>query len=215
MITSIVLAGGRSKRMGQDKAFLKYKNKTFLRTILEKLDKISSQIIISINKDISLYLKEIEGLKAEIKFVKDLKSYDGPLNAIVSSTPYVKNRYVFIGTCDTPLINLDLINYLFKTLKKNEDNYDCIIPVVNSKYQPLNTFYLKNSLELARDSYKEGNKSLFSWLDRLKKLYIYDNTLSKFDKNLSTYLSINTPEMYKALIENKYKKNISRERRKN
>jgi molybdopterin-guanine dinucleotide biosynthesis protein A len=200
MITSVLLAGGRSKRMGRDKAFLQYNGKTFLRNILEKLDKFSSQIIISINRDIEDYRNEIVGLEHKIKFVKDKDRYEGPLNAIVSCSPYIENNYIFLSTCDTPLINVELIFYLYKKLKENEKNVDCLIPVINGKYQPLNTFYLKKTLKLAEESYLQGNKSLFSWIDKLKKMYIYDNELSKFDKNLLTYFSINTPELYKKLL---------------
>jgi len=199
MITSIVLAGGRSKRMGRDKAFLTYKNKTFLRNILETLDKISSQIIISINKDKSLYLNEIKELKNEIVFIKDLDEYAGPLNAVVSCYPYVKSEYVFLSTCDTPILNLDLINFLKEEMERDKD-IECIIPVVNGKYQPLNTFYRKSALKKAEEVYKMGNDSLFSWIDRLNKKYISDKELSKFDKDLKTYFSVNTPDLYKKLI---------------
>jgi molybdopterin-guanine dinucleotide biosynthesis protein A len=201
MISSILLAGGQSKRMGRDKAFLKYKNKTFLRHILEKLDRFSSQIILSINKEEAIYKSELEGIKAEIKFVKDIHKHAGPLNAVVSCSPFVKNKYLFIATCDTPLISLEVVNFLFEKLKENENKFDCVTPIINGKIQPLNTFYLKKSLKYAEESYKRGNKSLLSWLDKLKKLEISENELKSLDPDFKTFLSINTPEMYQFLLE--------------
>ncbi|HHG74860.1 MAG TPA: molybdenum cofactor guanylyltransferase, partial [Persephonella sp.] len=55
-ISAVLLAGGQSKRMGKDKAFLQLNGKTFLRIIAEKLSIYCDQIIVSGNKEKKLYL---------------------------------------------------------------------------------------------------------------------------------------------------------------
>ena len=195
-ISSILLAGGKSERMGEDKAFLKYRNDTFIKIITKKLYRTCDEIIISINKNPKIYEEELYTFLDKIVFVKDKKPYDGPLNAIVSAAEKVKHRFIFIATVDTPLLNPNLIDFYLKKIK----NFECIIPVVKEKFQPLNTLYTKEALEKAKEVYKT-KKSLIAWIEQLKCLKVYEDEISKIDENLYSYWSINTKGEYKKLLE--------------
>lgn len=198
-ITGVVLAGGQSKRMGEDKAFLNYKGKTFLRHILEEIDKFVDDIVISINKPVNLYENEIKNLKKPVKFVKDIDKFAGPLNGIVSCAESIKSDKFFLLTCDTPLFNGKLIPFFQSLL----EDYDCVIPVIDGKYQFLNTIYSKKSLEVAKNLYlKEMKNSLYAWVKNLKVKYIEEKDIKNIDKNLGSYFSVNTPQQYKLLLEN-------------
>lgn len=198
-ITTIILAGGESKRMGKDKAFLLWKNKTFLRHILEKVSLFSDEIIVSANKEKSLYEPQLEGINIPTKIVKDKNPYSGPLNGIVSCLDFISHENVFIATCDTPDINLNVVKFLFE----NISSYDAVIPVIKSKFQPLNTFYKKDAISLGKTLYEKNVKSLFKWISHLNVKYISDAELSKYDPELSTFKSINTPEEYRKFLSQK------------
>ncbi len=196
MITGIVLAGGESKRMGKDKAFLYLCGKTFLRHILEKLDKHCNQIIISGNKEKNLYIKEASDLKAEILFVKDINPYTGPLNGIVSCIDYIKNEYIFISTCDTPLLRAKLIPFFMEEI----DDYEAVIPVIKGKFQPLNTLYRKSAILKGKEAYNEkGIRSLYRWIKLIRHKNIFEDKILSIDRDLSSYLSVNTPQLYEAV----------------
>jgi len=197
-ITALLLAGGLSKRMGRDKAFLTYKGKTFLRNILESIQPYVDKIILSINKSEDLYLNELSGIDREIRFVKDKDRYRGPLNAVVSCSSEISTKYFFLLTVDTPLFKGELIPFL----KNKISDYDCVIPVVNGKYQPLNTIYNSKSLSIANQVYTlEKKDAIFDWVKRLNVKYIYDDELRKIDKNLGSYFSVNTPDNYETLLK--------------
>lgn len=196
-IDCVILAGGQSKRMGRDKAFIPFKNKTFLRNILETLDSICQKFIIVVNKDFSLYKKEVENIQSEVIFVKDIDPYLGPLNGVVSAISCVETDTVFIGTCDTPILNLNLLKNLYKEI----NSFEAVIPEIDGKYQPLNTFYKKEALKKAEKLYKSGNKSLMSLVDSLKIKRINKEYIQKYDKDIFTYKSINTPESYAELLK--------------
>ncbi len=196
-ITGVVLAGGKSKRMGKDKAFLKFKEKSFLRHILEALDKYCNQIVIVINKEENLYTKETKNLSSEIVFVKDKYPYKGPLNGILSSLSKIKNQLVYITPCDTPLLNPEIIPFFVQKI----NDYDAVIPDINGKIQPLNALYKKNALELSKEVFeKQGKKSLMAFLENLNVKFINEKELKKIDKNLYSYFSINTKESYQSLL---------------
>ncbi len=198
-ITSIILAGGESKRMGKDKAFLNWKGKTFLRHILEKVSVFSDEIILSVNKNEEIYENQIKDIDVPVKIVKDLNPYSGPLNGIHSCSDFVEYNNVFISTCDTPDIKISAIEYLFENLK----GYDGVIPVINGKFQPFNTFYKKEAVLKTSRLYEEGIRSIFRWIKTLNVRYIEDRDLRKYDSSLSTFTSINTPEEYKKFLAEK------------
>ncbi len=189
-----LLAGCQSKRMGEDKAFLKFGGQTFLKTIVKKLYEKCDEIILSINKDEEIYQKELNEFLDKITLIKDKNPYDGPLNAVVSVSDSINNPYVFIATVDTPLLNPELIDFY----KEKISDYDCVLPIINGKYQPLNTLYKKDALEKAKEVYK-SSKSLMSWIDKLICLKLYEDEISKIDKNFFSYWSINTKDEYEKL----------------
>ncbi len=195
-ITTIILAGGESKRMGRDKAFLLWKGKTFLRHILERVSQFSDEIIISANKEESIYKKQLEGIKKPVKIIKDKNPYSGPLNGIVSCFKSISYDNVFIATCDTPDINLNTVRFLFDSIK----GYDAVIPVINGKFQPLNTFYTKESISVAKHLYEKNVKSLFKWVENINANFVPDKDFIKYDLSLSMFRSINTPEEYRKFL---------------
>ncbi|WP_456384304.1 molybdenum cofactor guanylyltransferase [Persephonella sp.] len=194
-ITAIILAGGQSKRMGRDKAFLTLGNKTFLRIIGEKLAGYCSQIIVSGNREKELYLSQLEDLNPEILFVKDLHPYAGPLNGIATCSQHVKHSYVFVATCDTPLLEEKLVPFFVKRL----NGYEAIIPEVSEKLQFLNTLYTKEALKKSRKMYNNGIRSLRRWVEALNFLKLSENEIKAVDSGLYSYWSINTPEDYARL----------------
>jgi len=196
-ITTIILAGGESKRMGKDKAFLTLNGKTFLRLILETVDTFSNQIIISGNKDKNVYLKETYKLKNKPVVVKDIDPFKGPLNGIRSCSDFIEEEIVFIATCDTPIIKKEAIFFLYKNLK----NHQCVIPVINGKFQPMNTFYRKEAVEKSKEMYDKGIDSMFKWITFLDSVYVDETLLKEYDRDLITFRSINTPEEYQKLLE--------------
>jgi len=156
-ISCILLAGGQSKRMGEDKAFLKLDGQTFLKIIVKKLYEKCDEITLSINKDEEIYQKELNEFLDKITFIKDKNPYDGPLNAVASVADSINNPYVFIATVDTPLLNPELIDFY----KEKISDYDCILPVINGKCQPLNTLYKKDALEKAISLTEEAIEKLW------------------------------------------------------
>jgi len=194
-VTAILLAGGKSKRMGRDKAFLRLGDKTFIKIIGEKLSPYCSQIIVSGNKEKELYLSQLDEIESEITFVKDLDPYSGPLNGIVSCANYVKYPYVFIATCDTPLIEERLIPFFIEKIK----NHEAVIPEVSEKLQFLNTLYKSSALKKGGNMYNNGIRSLYQWVEALKFLKLYENEIKAIDKRLYSYWSINTSEDYERL----------------
>ncbi|WP_457643259.1 molybdenum cofactor guanylyltransferase [Persephonella sp.] len=194
-ITAVLLAGGQSKRMGTDKAFLKLGGETFIRIIARKLSIYCSQIVVSGNKEENLYLKEIGNVNTEVIVVRDRDPFTGPLNGIASVTPFVKHRLVFVATCDTPLLEPQLIPFFAEKIEEKE----AVIPVIGEKLQFLNTLYTKEALKKSESVYNKGTKSLHKWVEGLDFIKVSESQIKPVDRKLFSYWSINTQEDFKRL----------------
>lgn len=111
--TAIVLVGGKSHRMGREKALLPIGNKTIIEILIEKLKPLFPEIILSTNTPNDfLFLK--------IKMVEDFYKNAGPLGGIHAGLLESNTEKNFIISCDLPLMETDLVNFIcnFETEKK-------------------------------------------------------------------------------------------------
>ena len=112
--TAVILAGGKSTRMGFDKQQLKIGNKIIAEYIADKLSNDFSQIIVVSNKP---HLYENTGL-----FVveDEIKGY-GPLAGLYTGLTYSKSKFIYLIACDMPNISLEFIRYMKGLVKNNTD----------------------------------------------------------------------------------------------
>lgn len=112
-ITAIILAGGKSKRMGKEKALLHIGEKTLIEIMLDKLKTLFSDIIISTNSP-----ENFSFLK--IRMIEDYYKNVGPLGGIHAGLTESETEKNFIISCDLPLMSTEMIEYLcnFNSNKK-------------------------------------------------------------------------------------------------
>ncbi len=112
-ITAIVLAGGKSKRMGKEKALLHIGEKTLIEIMIDKLKTLFPNIILSTNSPENFtFLK--------IRMVEDFYKNVGPLGGIHAGLTESNTEKNFIISCDLPLMSTEMIEYLcnFNSSKK-------------------------------------------------------------------------------------------------
>ncbi|MDQ7055579.1 MAG: molybdenum cofactor guanylyltransferase [Persephonella sp.] len=182
-VDSIILAGGESKRMGKDKAFLSLCGKPFIQIIAEELSKYSNKIIVSVNKDKNLYVDYLKNVNVEVVYVKDSYPYTGPLNGIISCISEIKSEFVFVATCDTPMLKGKLLPFFLKKIH----GYQAVIPEVGGKLQFLNTLYEKPAIDAAEELYKKGVRSLHRWVKSINTLKIGQKEVENIDPHLCSY----------------------------
>ena len=131
-ITGIILAGGKSSRMGTDKGFLMLKNKPFIQYSIDALQPLVSEImIVSDNPDYDAL-----GLKR----VDDITKDAGPVAGICSGLEASLTEYNLILSCDIPLINSEILQ---KLIDNADDTSEVIQIEINRKTLPLIALYKK------------------------------------------------------------------------
>lgn len=181
--TLAILAGGKSSRMNyNNKAFLKYREKTFIENIIEKGKDYKEIIIIANNKEI---YKEFN-----LRVVEDIYKEQGPLSGIHSALENSKTKYCLCVACDMPLLSRELL----KRLGEEDSDFDILIPKVNNRLQPLCALYSKDIVNILKENLKHKN-------NKLQKIIL--NLNYKIIKGLEekNFTNVNTIQEYKELEE--------------
>lgn len=177
-ITGIILAGGKSSRMGSEKGLLLLYNKTFIQHIIEAIRPLVAEIIIvSSNKKYDEF---------EIKRVEDIIPESGPIGGLHSGLTHSKTEDNIVVSCDVPLITTTILNQL---LTYREDSYDIVQFEGEGKTIPLIALYKRHCAKPCYELLSKGEK-------RLRKLVstLHTKTISVSEKELLFVKNINTIE---------------------
>ena len=151
-MTAVILAGGKSSRMGSNKAFLKLKGKTFIERQIDLLREMFDEIFISANTP-----SEYEYLKLPV--FKDIYPEKGPLCGIYTSLVNSGSTSTFMLACDMPFVESGLI----KHLKGFTKEYDVVVPKSERGLEPLHAFYSKNCIDPIKKELDSNNLRIISF----------------------------------------------------
>ena len=184
-ITGILLAGGKSSRMGTDKGFLKLNNKSFIEYSIEALQPLVSEfLIVSNNPDYDVF---------RMKRVDDLIKDAGPLAGIYSGLKHSNTEYNLVLSCDIPLINTGILERLIDA----QDGYQDVVQIVsNGKSMPLIAMYKKACETTFYKLLQNGERRMHVAINQCKVKNIVLNPENDFfTKN------INTPDELKTIAD--------------
>ena len=191
-ITGIILCGGKRLRKRTNKRLFKLGNSSVIEIIFNKKKKVFYEVIISANEcdEFSFF---------NIPIIKDIQIDRGPLSGIYSALKNSKTSRNFIVTCDLPLINSKIIEYI----SKDESGKEIIIPTINGIPQRLFGIYSKSVIEKIEEIFR------LSEIDKMVKGSVYDlhqrvevesivvDHLQFYDDNM--FLNMNTPDDYEKI----------------
>jgi len=131
--TAIILAGGKSSRMGTNKALLTLNGKTVIEGIAESLEKTADELLIVTNTpDDYKFL--------HLPMTEDKWKGMGPLAGIEAGLSASKTEHNLIVACDMPFISVDLGTYLLSCL----EDYQAAVPEISGRLHPLFAAYRKD-----------------------------------------------------------------------
>jgi molybdenum cofactor guanylyltransferase len=187
-ISCAILAGGKNSRMGRNKAILMYQGESFIEHIADVFSFFQSTIIISNEIDIYNSVK--------LKVYKDIFRECGPLGGIHAALSNSEANYVFIISCDLPLVTTGIIEYLTNYIDRNTD---VIIPSLQNTTQPLCAIYSREIIPLLEKFLTGGGRKVRDFLITVRtKVVSFD--AFEFIDSINPFISINTPDEYKKLI---------------
>jgi len=190
-MNAVILVGGKSCRMGTNKAFLELKGKTFIELQIELLREMFDEISISANTP-----SEYEYLNLPI--FKDIYPGKGPLGGIYTSLINSSSLHTFMLACDMPFVGPKLIKHL-KDLTKE---YDVVIPKSENGLEPLHAFYSKNCIEPIKRELDENNLRIRSFFPQVNVKIVELDSLASSDHFKNSIKNLNTMADYEDVTEN-------------
>jgi molybdopterin-guanine dinucleotide biosynthesis protein A len=182
-LTGIILSGGKSLRMGSDKAFIKIDGIPIIRRIYDLFEKIFNEIIIVTNRK-ELY----SGFNAKI--VTDLILDYGALGGLYTGLFFSSNQYAFCVACDMPFLKESIIRFLIK----QTDHYDAVVPKTEDGLQPLHAIYSKSCLAPIKKLIDQGGYKIIDFYPLIKIKIIEEPEFITLDRKRESFININTPE---------------------
>lgn len=127
--TAVLLAGGKSSRMGSEKGLVEFRKKPMAFHILEVLKSLFSDVIVISNNDNYKY--------SGFQVFPDSITDKGPAGGIVSAFEHANSEWIFVIACDMPLISTEAILKLYEA--KNDS--EICLPLTKDGIEPLCGFY--------------------------------------------------------------------------
>ena len=186
-ILGVILAGGKSKRFGEDKTLAKLGNKTLLDHTISKIEKKFKEILIIENKE-----KIIQD-KKNIFSTKDIiEGQLGPLIGVLSAMKWIKNNkknYNWIATfpCDTPFFNENLVDEI-KNCPKNSTKKLFFLKSGSRRHNIFGLWSLELKDILLKDI-KNGDRKVEEWANKVGAEIVEIK-----DEKDYNFLNINTKE---------------------
>ncbi|HRN26399.1 MAG: molybdenum cofactor guanylyltransferase [Ignavibacteriaceae bacterium] len=190
-ITGIILAGGKSSRMGLNKSFLKIGDETIIERITDLMQSIFNDVIIITNSP-------KEYLFLQIPMYEDIYKWRGPLAGIHSGLTHSSTEVNFIISCDVPLMSKEMIEFIVE--------YKSDRPIKFCKaagyHQPLAGIYKKEIIKKIEDVIcidQVSDKSFHQFLKSVDAEIIHPENLSFYNDEI--FFNMNKKEDYEELLK--------------
>jgi len=160
--SAAILAGGKSTRMGRNKALIEYSGQTFLDRLIDEFSGWK-EIIVSQPASFSYQVKE------GVVCVSDENENVGPLEGIRRVLMTAQSDHVFICAVDMPNLKSSLAEYMTGFISSD---YDCYVIRDEKHFQPLCAVYSKKVLETVEKLISQGKFRLMDLLEAVRTKYI-------------------------------------------
>ena len=182
-ISGIVLSGGKSSRMGKNKAFIQIGGVPMIQRIYDLLKILFSEIIIVTN-EIELFGN------FEAKIHRDLIPNHGSLGGLYTGIFYSSFQHAFCVACDMPFLKASVIRYLIEKMQ----DYDVVVPRTEDGLQPLHAIYSKNCLRPIRKIMEQKQSKIIDFYPMVRVNIVEEKEFRSLDPARESFLNVNTPE---------------------
>lgn len=182
-MTAAILAGGKSIRMGANKAFIPIDGVPIITRIYTLFKDLFQQVIIVTNQ--SDLFKDFDS-----PIHTDLLPSKGALGGLYTGIFFSGFQHTFCVACDMPFIKKSLVQLLINNTKDE----DVIVPRTRDGLEPLHAIYSKNCLEPIKAAVDQGKHKITDFYDLVKVKIVEENEFLHLDPLRESFINVNTPE---------------------
>ena len=186
----IILAGGKSERLGREKGLVALAGKPLILHVLERIKDIAKETIVVVSSEMQKEnFRKVIGNTARI--VIDKFNVRSPLVGALTGFEAASGEKSLLLPCDTPFVSREIASFLLDVCRRKA----AAIPRwPDGKIEPLQAAYdTEMSLEASKEALKEGKMDLRSMISKLRGVrYISTLVIKDFDPKMLTFFNINT-----------------------
>ena len=186
MITIVLQAGGKSTRMGKDKALLPFLGVPLIKRLRDRFSDMGDELLV-ITNDFSGYQD------LAVPLYKDIIPDRGALGGLYTALSISKNPLVGLIAADLPFASPALLAHLIKIILTS--GAEAAIPSTERGLEPLHAVYRRDtSLPLVKEAIDQNLWRMNSWFDQAEILILTPEETRKVTSSKHTFLNLNTPE---------------------
>lgn len=182
-VTVAIQAGGKSSRMGVDKAFVLFNGRPLIEIVRETVADLGDELILITNRPAAY-------AHLGLPMFGDVYPEHGPLGGIYTAVTHAQHPHTLVVACDMPWLNRDLLAYML-TLRHTAD---VIVPRWEKFPEPLHAIYSKNCLGPIEEKLKAQQLKITSFYGRVTVRFVEREEISQFDAHGRSFANINTPQ---------------------
>lgn len=182
-VTGVLLAGGKSRRMGEDKRYLAVGEQTLLERGLEMLQSIFCEVLVVIAQD-------SPPLSIDARVVRDLVPECGSLGGLYTGLTQATTPYIFVVACDMPFLNQTVIAQF--TNRRTTD--DIVIAKLDDRLHPMHALYSKRCLPALEQMIRARQLKIQEIVSQssLRVRYVTEADLLTIDPSGHSFYNVNT-----------------------
>ena len=187
--TAIVLAGGKSSRMGTPKALLLFDDEPLIVHVVATLRHLFAEIVV-----VAAPGQDLPSMPVTV--VRDEVAYKGPVGGICYGLCAASGDVSFVTACDSVFLRSNLISHLVSRISL----HDVVVPYWQGRLQPLHAVYRRSVLPLLEEQLARGELRPVYLFDKVRTLAVDEEEIRRFDPEGSSFFNMNTPADYEEAL---------------
>jgi|YNPNPStandDraft_1061719.scaffolds.fasta_scaffold51311_1 molybdenum cofactor guanylyltransferase len=193
-VSVLILAGGRSRRMGQDKIWMELEGVPLIERLVRRVLPLAGEILFSANAG-----ERFEALAAQLplpaRVVADRFPGSGPLAGLHAGLSAARHDLLLALAADLPFVNPRLLRRLIGLAA----GFDAVVPQTPAdeadllQWEPLHALYRRTCLPAIEAHLAAGDRQVICFFDEVRVRAVPPDELRRFDPDLLSFFNVNTP----------------------
>ena len=186
-VTGIILAGGRSRRLGRDKAVEPFGGQPLILRVIERVAPLTDEIVV-VAADAAR--GQALPLAAEHRLAVDIYPEGGSLGGIFSGLSAAANNWGLVVACDMPFLSVPLLEHMLGL----RGDSDAVVPQPGTFPEPTHALYSRACLPHMEARLQANELKISGFFDDVRVRYLEEGEVRRFDPDLLSFFNVNSQE---------------------
>jgi molybdopterin-guanine dinucleotide biosynthesis protein A len=181
-LDGVVLAGGSSRRLGLDKALLRFGDAPLLQIVVDRITQVCDHVVVAVDRP-----ERYQELRLSANLVADASPGLGPISGLQSGLQASDAEHILVVACDLPFLNVELLRFMADMPR----SYQALVPRSEGRWQPLCAIYARSCLKVVDAMVSAGGGSIHQLLERLDVQQLDEEEMRRLDPQRLSFLNLN------------------------